>query len=185
MGANKPDEPLEGEIVPRAPGEQRNRTGSARHNAHVDEDMLRSAIDDRVSGMTLRAVGEKYGVSLQTVANWCGEDRRNRTRAEAATCRAEASQHLDTARRKAWELYRLGQLAHQPKMMFDALIRIESITNSKAKLEGAIMPVRVDMQVTAVTQAEQELQDMINEAKAGAAAAEAAVIAAASADPDL
>lgn len=184
MGVYRPDEPIEGEIVP-AFGEHRNRAGSGRHNSYVDEDVLASAIADRVSGMTLRAVGEKYGVAIQTVANWCGEDKRNRTRTEAADCRAEASQQLDVARRKAWELYRLGQLTRQSKLMFDALLRVESITNSKARLEGAIMPVRVDLQVNEVSAAERELQEMINEAKARTAADEAAVIAQASADPDL
>jgi hypothetical protein len=50
---------------------------------------------------------------------------------------------------------------------------------------GAIAPVRVDVQVTELTAAEQELQEMINEAKAKTAADEAAVIQAASEDPDL
>jgi hypothetical protein len=190
-------EVLAGEVVPAGPhrwksGEQPNnsngKTGGKNNrgqNPYADEDKVKQVIADRISGMSLKAVGERYGVSDQTVANWTGEDRRNRTRVEAAEARAEASQQLDVARDKAWELYRLGILTHNTKLMRDALGLVESVTNNKARLEGAIMPVRVDMHVTAVTEAEQELQEMLNEARAKTAAEEADVIRAASEDPDL
>lgn len=182
-----PDQPeaLEGEIVPAKRGPYwTNSNGQGRH-AGADEDLVRQVIADRVSGMTLKQVAAKWGVSHQTVSNWAGEDRRNRSRVEAAEARGEAAQQLAVARDRAWELYRLGRLTRNPKLMSEALTRVESITGNKARLEGAIKPIRVDVEVYAVTEAERELQEMLNEAAAKAAAQEQAVVDAASADPDL
>lgn len=185
-------EVLEGEIVlSRPPREGRryrqrhwNNNGDGQ-NVYVDKDLVKQVVADRVSGMTLRDVGDKYGISPQTVANWAGEDKKNRTRVEAAEARAEAAQHLDVARDKAWEMYRKADAGGVPKVMGEALNRVESVTMSKARLEGAIKPIKVDVEVYALTEAERELQEMVREAQAKAAAEEAAVIAAASEDPDL
>jgi len=184
-------EVLEGEIMLPDPAKRRNKqrqwrnTNGHGQNAFADPDIVGQVVADRVSGMTLREVSEKWGVSIQTVSNWAGEDRRNRTRVEAAEARAEASQHLDVARRKAWDMFRKADAGGAPKIMGEALNRVESITNSKARLEGAIRPVRVEVEIHALSDAEMELQAMVREAQAKAAADEAAIIAAASEDPDL
>lgn len=162
----------------------RNNNGQGQ-NIFVDPDLVAQVVADRVSGMTLRDVGDKYGISHQTVANWVGEDKKNRSRIEAAEARAEAAQQLDVARGKAWEMFRRADAGGVPKVMGEALNRVESITNSKARLEGAIKPIKVDVEVYALSEAERELQAMVREAQAKAAAEEAAVIAAASEDPDL
>lgn len=183
-GSDQP-EVLEGEIVPAKRGPYWTNTNGHGRHAGADEDLVRQVIADRVTGMTLKQVAAKWGVSHQTVANWAGEDRKNRSRVEAAEARGEAAQQLAVARDRAWELYRMGRLARNPKLMSEALLRVESITGNKARLEGAIKPVRVDVEVHAVTEAERELQEMLNEAAAKAAAEEQTIIDAANADPDL
>lgn len=184
-GQDDPGEAIEGEIIP-APGQKRHwNSGGNRHNAHVDEDTVKGVIADRVSGMTLRGVAAKWGVSPETVRRWAGEDLANRQRVEVPALRAEAAQQLDAARQQSWAMFQAAKGRGLLKTMENALIRVESTTMAKAKLEGAIAPVRVDMQVTEVTEAELELQEFLNEAKAKTAAAEQAVIDAASADPDL
>jgi len=176
---------IEGEIIPpEAKKKHWNSDGNGR-NAYVDGDVVDAVIADRVSGMTLRQVGEKWGISHQTVHNWCGGDLKNRKSADVAEKRAHAAQQLAVARGEAWKIYRAAKDRGLTKVMDNALIRIESITMAMAKLEGAIAPVRVDLTVTELTAAEQELQEMLNEAAAKAAAEEQAVIDAANADPDL
>ncbi len=205
MGDSDDGKVIEGEIVPHGPrgngpggranGNNRTDAGQERWNransngrgqsSFADPDTVKAAIADVVRGMSYRAVGKKYGIGPQTVSNWCKADVGRRIKADVDALRAEASQHLDTVRHEAWGMYEAGKTVGQPKVMAEALNRVESATNSKAKLDGAIRPTRVDVQVTAVTEAEQELQEMISEARVKAAADEAAVIAAANEDPDL
>lgn len=187
MGDQENPEVFEGEIVwgdgRRDSDSGRSRRG--RYNPDVTEDDIRGVIADRVRGMTLREVADKWSCSVETVRRWCNEDKKKRASAEAPKLRAEAAQQLEVVRDSAWEMYRAAQLRGMPKTMNDALTRVESATMAKAKLEGAILPVRIDLQVTELSAAEQELQEMINEAQAKAVVDEQAVIDAASADPDL
>lgn len=197
---------ISGDIVPAGEGPQgpddgeygHNRNGRSQegqqrwenqqkrgHRTRASEDQVAGVIADRVRGMPLKAVAQKWDISPETVRLWCGENLTSRLTTDVDKLRAEAAQQLDVVRREAWGMYEAGKTVGQPRTMDNALSRVESATMSKAKLEGAIRPVRVDVQVTAVTEAEKELQEMINEAKAKAAAEEQAVIDAASADPDL
>lgn len=152
----------------------------------TDEDLIRAVIDARIKGMTLMDIAAEHGVSHETVRRWCGEaEKGRRTQIDVVGLRIEAAQHLEAARREAWELHRAGKAMRAPGVMRDALSQVNALTTTHNKLMGLNMPVRVDVQVTELSQAEQELQEMINEAKAEAAAKEQAVIDAANADPDL
>lgn len=167
-------------------GQQRwERQQQRGRRSFATDDQVAGVIADRVRGMKLRMVAEKWGVSIETVRIWCGDDKRRRLATNVDELRAEAAQQLDVVRREAWGMYEAGMVTSQPKVMDAALTRVESSTMAKAKLEGAIRPVRVDVEVHAVTEAERELQEMLTEAAAKAAAEERTIIDAANADPDL
>jgi AraC-like DNA-binding protein len=198
MGGQQDDqrsEAISGEVVyqPKrtggAPGSSRwgkqEQFGDRRsYNAFVDDDTVREILDKRIRGWTLRKLSEEYGISPTTVSRWCGESVQatKRKAGDLLALRVEAAQHLEAARREAWKIYDAAALQ---KTALDALGKVESLTGTHARLMGLNAPVRVDLQVTELTAAEQELQEMINEAKAEAAAKEQAVIDAANADPDL
>lgn len=154
------------------------------YNAFIDDDTVREILDKRIRGYTLRVLAEEYGLSPSTVSRWCGESVQatKRKAEDLLALRVEAAQHLEAARRAAWKIHEEAAL-HKTRL--DALGKVETITGAHARLMGLNAPVRVDLQVTELTAAEQELQEMINEAKAKTAADEAAVIQAASEDPDL
>lgn len=152
----------------------------------------------------LRKIAARFGVSTTTIVRWTRADVDKRSSAvDTPKLRAKAAIHLEGVRAEAWNLYqalkdtlaiggvdeegRTRGLPHPSylKALQDALVRVESVTGAHAKLMGLNMPVKVDVQLTELTEAERELQDMIREAQARAAAAEAAVIAAASEDPEL
>ncbi len=153
----------------------------------IDEDLIRAVIDARIKGIySLREIAEAYGVSHETVRKWCGEAANSRRAdVDIVGMRVEAAQHLEAARREAWNLHRMGQAAQHGGLMRDALTQVNQLTSTHAKLMGLNMPVKVDVAVTELSAAEQELQEMINEARAKAANDEQAVIDAADADPDL
>lgn len=154
------------------------------YNTFVDDDAVMEILDKRIRGWTLRKIADEHGISPSTVSRWCGESVQatKRKAEDLLALRIEAAQHLEAARRAAWKIHEEAALH---KTQLDALGKVETLTNAHARLMGAIAPVRVDLQVTELSAAEQELQEMINEAKARTAADEAAVIAAASEDPDL
>lgn len=169
-----------GEIV--GPRPQRKAGGQP----IIDEDLVRAVIDARVKGGTLKAIGDQYGISHETVRRWCGEAiKGRRAEVDVVGLRVEAAMHLEAARREAWKLHRLGELVQRADVMKDALTQVGQHTMAHARLMGLLMPTRVDVQVTELSQAEIELQEMLREAQAKAAAAEAEVIRAASEDPDL
>lgn len=152
----------------------------------ADEDLVRAVIDARVQGATLMEIGAQYGISHETVRRWCGEAiKGRRTEVDVVGLRVEAAMNLETARREAWTLYRLGKLVQNAGVMKDALTQVNQLSATHARLMGLNMPTRVDVQVTELSQAEIELQEMLREAQAKAANAEADIIRAASEDPDL
>lgn len=169
-----------GEIV--GPRRQRKAGGQP----IIDEDLVRAVIDARVKGGTLKSIGETYGVSHETVRRWCGEAVKGRRQEiDVVGLRVEAAMHLEAARREAWELQQAAKVLQMPKIALDALSQVGQHTMAHARLMGLIMPTRVDVQVTELSQAEIELQELLREAQMKAAAAEADVIRAASEDPDL
>lgn len=203
-------EVISGDIVPwtedpgygnRAGGYSRRGEGGRRHwnsdgkgrHAQADEDTVRAVVHDRVTGMTLRAVAEKYGISVETVRNWSKETQERAERmTDVVKIRAAEALQLEAVQRVAWGMVRAGEALLAAgdfkgglAMMKDGLSQVQMATMGHSLLHGTRAPVRVDVTHHAMTQAEQELQEMINEAKAKAANAEADVIRAASEDPDL
>lgn len=185
----------------------RYRRGEPFGPRSYDESLVRQVVAYRIAHPHVgdRKIGARFGVSHETVRKWTREDVDKRSAiVDTPKIRAEAAIHLEGARAEAWEIYqalkdRLGldersaeeggapDLPHPNylKLLDTFLGRIEQITGTHAKLMGTNMPVKVDVQLTALTEAEKELQTMIDEARARTAAMEAAVIAEASADPDL
>lgn len=159
---------------------------------------------------SMASIGRRFGVSAGSVGKWTRDDVDKRSSAvDTPRLRAEAAVNLEAVRNEAWALHQAlkdamglpaaGQgLAEDGtpapftpphpsylKALMDALVRVESATATHAKLMGLNMPVKVDVQLTQLTEAERELQEMIDEATARTAAMEADVIAQASEDPDL
>lgn len=203
-------EVIDGEIVPwkedpgygnRAGGYSRRGEDGRRHwnsdgkgqNAYADPDTVAAVVHDRVTGMTLKAVAAKYGISPETVRRWAQEQReRTEAMTDVVKIRAAEALHLEAVQRTAWALVRAGEAALMAgdlkggvSMIKDGLSAVQTATMGHSLLHGTRAPVRVDVTHHAMTQAEQELQEMINEARAAAANAEADVIRAASEDPDL
>jgi transposase-like protein len=164
---------------------KRERFGNrSNYNVFVDENLVREVHSKWIQGWSYRKISEEYGMSPETARRWCGEARETRRQAglDIVALRAEAAAHLEAARMEAWKIHGEAVLH---KTQLDALGKVETLTGAHARLMGLNAPVRVDLQVTELTAAEQELQEMINEAKAKTATDEAAVIQAASEDPDL
>lgn len=203
-------EVIDGEIVPwkedpgygnRAGGYSRRGDEGRRHwnsdgkgrNAYADADTVAAVVHDRVTGMTLRAVADKYGISMETVRRWTNEQRERAERmTDVVKIRAAEAMHLEGVQRVAWGLVRAGEallaagdVKNGLAMIKDGLSQVQMATMGHSLLHGTRAPVRVDVTHHAMTQAEQELQEMINEARAKAANAEADVIRSASEDPDL
>jgi len=173
-----------------------------------DEGLVREVVAYTVTHPQegLRKIGARFGISVDTVRRWTRADVDKRSSAvDTPKLRAEAAIHLEAERTEAWKIFQAlkdalriipdgpederdeASLPHPAylKALMDALGRVESATSVHSKLMGLNMPVKVDVQLTALTDAERELQEMINEAKARTAAMEAAVIAEASEDPEL
>jgi hypothetical protein len=178
--------PLEGEIVFIEHPHRAYRRNTAGQTDY-DQAFVREVVAWSIANPTwgLRRIGDKFGISKTTVANWCRSANIDRQKADVAQARAEASLQLQTARDQAWKMYELAILTRKPRYALDALSLINTITGQDARLMGLNMPTRVDVQVTELTEAELELQEIIREAQAKTAADEADVIAAASEDPDL
>jgi hypothetical protein len=178
--------PLEGEIVYMDHPHRAYRRNS-RGQTDYDDAFVREVVAWSIANPTwgVRRIGDKFGISKDTVRNWCRAANVDRQKADVAQARADASLQLQTARDQAWEVYQAALVGHKPRYALDALSLIGTLTMHDARLMGLNMPVRVDVQVTEVTEAERELQEIIREAQARTAAQEADVIAAASEDPDL
>lgn len=140
---------------------------------------------------TLKEIGQKFGVSIETVRRWTREDVSKRSSAvDTPKLRAEAAIGLEAATAEAWKLYdtAVGRSSRDARMIrtaVEVLRAIDTLTGSRAKLMGLNMPVKIDVAVTQLSAEEIALQEMINEAAARASASEADIIAQASDDPDL
>lgn len=162
-----------------------DKRGRPRGARLFDEDFIKEVVTERViKGRALTDVAAEYGISHETVRRWSGDAQaaRNVTKPDVIAIRAGLAAELETVGREAWKIHK-GALDNKTRL--EALGRVESTIRARAILEGANAPVRHDVSVTAVTEAEKELQEMIMEARAREAVNEQAVIDAASADPDL
>jgi hypothetical protein len=177
--------PLVGEVEVFHPHRHYRRNSSGQRD--YDEQFIREVIAYRIMNKRkgLRFVADKFGVSVESVRRWTQAEVDRRAFADVPKLRAEASMMLHTAMEEAWGIYQAAVITGSGKLALDALTRLESLVGTDAKLMGLNLPVKVDVNVTEVTEAERELQEIINEAKAKEAAREADVIARASEDPDL
>lgn len=160
-------------------------TGPGRRFIDLDEDDIRGIVAERLQGATLRALAAKHKVSPQTIRNWTEGHVAGLQPTDIVKARNHHAAHFEAVRDAAWELYRAGKLARDPRVMLDAMTQVRFATESITKLRGLNAPVKVDVEVVALTEAEKELREMLNEAAAKQAAEEAAVIKAAESDPDL
>lgn len=189
---------LSGEIIlppkhPENPGNPKGnharggtRKGS-RYGSILDDDFIAEVIRERcVKRRKVTDIADEYGVSIETVYKWSGEHRmRAPSAANVVKVREEIADELDAIALETWDLHRRAKLGGSADFELKALKQLEQTARTKALLMGANAPVRHDLTVSVVTEAERELQEMINEAKAREAAREQAVIDAASADPEL
>lgn len=195
----EPGAVLEGEILP-APipvGEYTDPPRAHRTwRADLSEDDIRNLINERLIGYSLRQIGEKYHVSPQTVKRWTDGHVKSREYApvDIVAVRARMAAEMEAAEAVVERIIRLTGLAQHgslavsdklAKVALDAVAQLNALKTNRARLLGAVAPVRVDAVVTKLTAAEAELQEMINEAKAREHQREADVIAQASADEDL
>lgn len=181
------DQVFEGEVVTR--GRPRGRDGRSQGTWAYHEDFIRKVVTDwAVKRRPMGEIAEEYGISSATVHRWCrdsAEARLARARQpDVVAIREQLADELEVVSQEAWEVHRQ---ALDPRTRLDALGRVESTVRARALLYGANAPVRVNAEVTltAVTEAEKELEELIREAKVRQTIFEAAVIAAASDDPDL
>lgn len=184
-------EAIEGEIVLSGrdgrKGGRQSRMGGHPNGAVLDEDLIREILRERlVKQRSLADLADEYGISKATINRWATEARHRGPNApNVVKIRDELDEQFGTIAREAWKLHRQAVDAGQGDLNLKALARLESITRGRALLHGANAPVRHDLTVAVVTEAERELQEMIREAKAAESVREKAVIDAASADADL
>jgi len=154
-----------------------------------DESLVKEVIAYTVSHphAPLREIGERFGLSIETVRRWTREDVDKRSGVvNTPVLRAEAAIELEAAAAEAWKQYdKVKASFRATRTALEALRTVESLVGARSKLMGLNMPVKVDVQLTQLTQEEMELQEMVNEAAARAAASEADIIATASDDPEL
>jgi hypothetical protein len=197
MGSNNlpPEEPheppggdgeaLEGEVVPYGflpddgrysrPFNGRNHAGNW-GTAHLDEDDIAEVIAQWARGVPCRVIGEKYGISRETVRRWgkTHVDRKIQETQDVARKRADVLVQFETISREAWKMYAAST---HPMVKKDALARVESAHRAIARLTGAEAPIKLkaEVEVTEIDPTEIKLREMINEAQAKAANTRAAV----------
>lgn len=179
MGEQEPKAVLSGELVWQ---QNADRTRRAKYTANLDDDTVAEIIRGKVSGRTFRDLSQSYGVSERTIRDWMSDAHAARKRRPIEDIRADLFLEAETAAAAAWDVVR-G--AMDPKTRLDALLRVESLIRTRSTLAGANQPVRHDVTIQVVTDAERELQEMITLAKAQTALREKAVINAATEDTEL
>jgi hypothetical protein len=171
------DTALGGELMlPEGAGRGRGK------RAYLDEDTIAQIIRERLKGRPLREIGEEFGVSRTTVRNYTEGHITQKVSVDVSKVRARIGAELEAAKHEAWKIF---MAFDHPKIKLDALTRVESLLGNQATLYGAKMPVRVDLTITEVTEAERELQELIREAQARVSGSRAQVIADATADEGL
>lgn len=196
MGDAAPNEPqasgaLEGEIVLvgyeyTSERTQQDRARKGRQRI-LDDDTVTEIIRERlVKRRTLRDIASEYGISTQTVLRYANEFRHAAPPSpNVVKTRELLDDEFEVIATEGWKLYRMAKDSSNLKDALKALSQLESILRARALLHGANAPVRHDLTVAVVTDAERELQEMIAEAKAKESNREQAVIDAASQDETL
>ncbi len=155
--------PLEGEVVPRDQWLWEEPEGT--HEKRYDEETIAEAIRARAMGFKPSEIAERLGCHRTTVVRWCADHlgSRNYGDPDIPKVRAALAVELETASHEAWRIVREapGTLA-----ALKALNTVDSIARTRANLLGAVAPTRVHVDVKETTQADLELEEMINEARA-------------------
>lgn len=143
------------------------RPTGTRASANPDELALRRqrSLTLRLQGMQLRDIAAIVGVSSMVVQ---GDIKKliqeNLNDADVARARALEEVRLDNVLRTAVGI--AENVKGDPELRLKAIDRIVRISAARASLLGLNMPARLDMTVTERSQADIELEELINEAKA-------------------
>lgn len=168
-------------------------TGPNTHRTKGGTDAQREALrarayDLRIRGLTLRQIGEQLNVHHSTVHTLLREEISNRVdplKDQYLQYELDRLDHmqqatlvvLDNPGRIVSALNEAGDLVNvvivDDKKILGAIDRLVRISESRRKLIGLDAPVKVqaDVNVTETTEADRELAELVNEAKARAAAA--------------
>lgn len=150
-------------VIPRRKATAR---GPQQASANVDAlaDRRIKSLEMRLKGMTLRQIAEVVGVSIQIVSK------------DVKLMLMENLADVDIPRLRAMEEARLDKVlvvameiaekkSADPELRLKAVDRVVRVSTQRATLLGLNSPVRHDVTVTERTQADVELEELINEAK--------------------
>jgi Homeodomain-like domain len=123
------------------------------------------AIELRAAGASYREIGAALGVTHVTARNWVLTAVDEVKYEQAETMRKVEGTSLDRLQRAMWPEAIQGDAK--------AAMAVLRIMERRARLFGLDAPVKVDAQVTEVTQADMEMAELVREAKAKAATQDA------------
>lgn len=126
----------------------------------------------RLLGKTYEYIGNELGISHQTAFT-----RTKNALARYAAPKAEEVRTQETARLQMTIDAAVAVATADDARPADRINAIKAIQHASdliARMHGSFAPVKVEAQVTEVTQADLEIQEMIREARAHAAVAESA-----------
>lgn len=131
-------------------------------------------IEARRQHRTYAEIGQELGVSMQRAHQIYLEALDAIPAVQVELHRAEAAELAASA---IDDLLLIAREHKQPRTSVEAWGQIRGWAERLARIQGTDMPVKVDATVTETTQEDLELIDMVNAAKAKAAAAEAELTA--------
>jgi len=141
-----------------------NPNGVRRSNNNQELQVRRyRALDMRISGKTYREIAAELGINHSTLHRDIEQVLHEREAGNIAKYRALEEERLDIAVRAACEIIEAHPGTELALKAVDRLIRA---SGRRAGLLGLDAPTRVDVDVTQVTQADLELQELIREARA-------------------
>lgn len=146
--------------------------GTRRRTVATRKDMaetMRLALEE---GLTQDQIAARQGITQGAVSK-----RINKLLAEHSYSGAEEWRKMDGLRleHERAEIKAIIRRQADDEMKLKGYDRLLRYSDRLAKLYGADLPVKVDMTVTEVSEAERELQEIINEARAKTAAEEARI----------
>lgn len=163
---------ISGDIVPADEWDEKPNDGYRSRGNRYSADTIAEAIRARALGFSLQQISDRLGPNIETIRIWCQEAARgrqyptpqslNRVRGEMVV-ELEAMQH---------EALRVARMYPGTELALKGLTVANHILRTRANLIGVNAPQRVDVKVEEITEADRELFDMINEAKAKSALAE-------------
>lgn len=121
------------------------------------------ALELRIAGKTYREIAQTLGINHSTLHHDIEQVLQEREAGNIAKYRAMEEERLDIAVRAACEIIDAHPGTELALKAVDRLIRASA---RRSGLLGLDAPTRVDVDVTQVTQADLELQELIREARA-------------------